>query len=124
MTEPRKKRILVAEDDPSISTLLERVLRSEFEVTVVTNGKQALSLAQTSPPDLLLLDVMMPGLDGLEVAKRARAMPNLKRIPIIFITAKDGSMDVIRGIQHGARHYITKPFKIDDLLQKVRKAIA
>lgn len=118
-----KKRILVAEDDPSIRTMLERVLSAEFDVTVVVDGNQAWQLARESPPDLLLLDVMMPGLDGLEVARRVRAVPALKRIPIIFLTAKDRSIDVIHGIQHGARHYVTKPFKIDDLLQKIRKAV-
>jgi DNA-binding response OmpR family regulator len=119
-----RKRILVAEDDPAIRTMLERVLRAEFEVTLVTDGRQALTLAQASPPHLLILDVMMPGIDGFEVALRARAIPTLKRVPIIFLTAKDAPMDVIRGIQHGAKHYITKPFKVDDVLRKVRKAIA
>jgi DNA-binding response OmpR family regulator len=58
------------------------------------------------------------------VARRVRKVPGLKRMPIVFLTAKDSPLDVIQGIQHGARHYITKPFKIDDLLQKVRKALA
>lgn len=122
MAETRK-RILVAEDDPSISAMLQRVLSAEYDVTVVANGALALSTAEDHPPNLMLLDVMMPGLDGLEVARRAREIPALKRIPIIFLTAKSGPLDVIRGIQHGARHYITKPFKIDEVLQKVRKAI-
>lgn len=119
-----RKRILVAEDDATIRSILERVLSAEFDLTVVSDGNAAWSKARESPPHLLLLDVMMPGLDGLEVARRARAVPALKRVPIIFLTAKDRSIDVIQGIQHGARHYITKPFKIDDLLQKIRKAIA
>jgi DNA-binding response OmpR family regulator len=119
-----RKRILVAEDDPSISSLLERVLRAEFDVTVVADGRLALETVENTQPDLLLLDVMMPGLDGLEVARRVRKVPGLKRMPIVFLTAKDSPLDVIQGIQHGARHYITKPFKIDDLLQKVRKALA
>jgi DNA-binding response OmpR family regulator len=119
-----RKRILVAEDDPTISTMLERVLRAEFDVTVTADGQHALAAAQQLTPHLMLLDVMMPGLDGLEVARRARELPNLKRVPIIFLTAKSAPLDVVRGIQHGAKHYIIKPFKIDDVLEKVRKAVS
>ena len=119
-----KKRILVAEDDPSISSMLERILRKDYDVVIAANGAEALSMALRSPPNLLLLDVMMPGVDGLQVARQVRAHPALKRVPIIFLTAKDGAMDVVKGIQHGARHYITKPFKLDDVLEKVKKAIA
>jgi DNA-binding response OmpR family regulator len=74
-------------------------------------------------PDLLLLDIMMPGLDGLDVARRVRLNPELKKIPIIFLTAKSTPGDVIKGIQHGARSYITKPFKLDEVLSKVKKAL-
>ena len=120
----RRKRILVAEDDPAIATILKKVLAKDYDVTLVNDGPSAVVAAAAQPaPDLLLLDVMMPGLDGIAVAAQVRTMPALKSVPIMFLTAKGTPGDVIRGIQHGARHYITKPFKIDDLLAKVKKAL-
>ena len=124
MPEVPLKRILIAEDDPSISTLLSKVLSQYYSVVVTSDGKSALALAGKPPaPDLLLLDVMMPGLDGHAVAAAVRQLPALKQIPIIFLTAKTGPSEVIKGIQSGARHYITKPFKIDDLVLRVKRAI-
>lgn len=119
-----KKRVLVADDDPSISRLLERVLAQEFDVVSASDGTGALALANQIRPQLMILDVMMPGLDGFQLAGRVRLVPELKNIPIIFLTARDGPLDTIKGIQAGARHYVTKPFKIDDLLGKVRKILS
>lgn len=118
-----KKRVLVADDDPSISRLLERVLGREFDVVTASDGNAALALAGQIRPNLLILDVMMPGLDGFQLAGRVRMVPDLKSVPIIFLTARDGPLDTIKGIQAGARHYMTKPFKIDDLLAKVKKIL-
>ena len=118
-----KKRILVADDDPSISRLLEKVLAREFDVVTSADGTGALSIAQKFRPQLMIFDVMMPGLDGFQLASKIRAIPELKNVPIIFLTARDGPLDTIKGIQAGARHYITKPFKIDDLLSKVKKIL-
>lgn len=118
------KRIVVAEDDPAISAMLSKVLSQFYEVIVTNDGPTALSVAKQLPaPDLLLLDVMMPGMDGHAVAAAARQLPGLKSIPIIFLTAKTGPAEVIKGIQSGARHYITKPFKIDDLVLRVKKTL-
>ena len=104
--------------------MLEKVLAPLYDVSVAHDGNTALALAGKPPrPALLLLDVMMPGLDGLGVAAEIRKSPELKAVPIIFLTAKTGATDVIKGIQSGARHYITKPFKIDDVLAKVKKAL-
>ena len=120
----KKRRILVAEDDPSICTMIVKVLSQHYDVVVASDGKSALARAGEAPaPDLLLLDVMMPGLDGHAVAAAVRKLPGLKGIPIIFLTAKTGPAEVIKGIQSGARHYITKPFKIDDLLLRVKKVL-
>ncbi len=121
MTNPPKKRILIAEDDADLADLLKRLLSPIYDVTHAPNGEIALRLAQEDPPDLLLLDVMMPGLDGFDVAERLNM--GERRFPVIFLTAKTGSLDVIRGIQKGARAYITKPFQIKDVLEKVKKAI-
>lgn len=119
-----KKLVLVAEDDPSIATMLLRILRQNYEVVHVSDGAAALARAGSQPrPDLLILDIMMPNMDGLEVSRRVRLNPELKKVPIIFLTAKSTPTDVIKGIQHGARSYITKPFKLDDVLSKVKKAL-
>lgn len=119
-----KKRILVADDDPSISRLLERVLITEFDVVTASDGNAALALATQIRPQLFILDVMMPGLDGFQLAAKIRTVSELKSVPIIFLTARDGPLDTIKGIQAGARHYMTKPFKIDDLLSKVKKILS
>ncbi len=119
-----KKRILVADDDPSISRLLERVLITEFDVVTASDGNAALALAEQIRPQLFILDVMMPGMDGFQLAGKIRLVRELKNVPIIFLTARDGPLDTIKGIQAGARHYMTKPFKIDDLLSKVKKILS
>jgi len=124
MADAPLKRIVIAEDDPAIAGMLLKVLSQFYNVTVTNDGTSALAAAgKQPPPDLLLLDVMMPSMDGHAVAAAARALPGLKSIPIIFLTAKTGPAEVIKGIQSGARHYITKPFKIDDLVMRVKKAI-
>src|SRR5690606_26574970 len=110
--------------DPSISRLLERVLLTEFDVVTASDGSAALVLATQIRPQLFILDVMMPGLDGFQLARKIRLVPELKNVPIIFLTARDGPLDTIKGIQAGARHYMTKPFKIHDLLSKVKKTLS
>lgn len=113
----------MAEDDESIATMLVRVLSPKYEVHRAMDGRQAVALAEKVKPQLLMLDVMMPGLDGYAAAQQMRLLPGLNSVPIIFLTAKGGAMDVVKGIQSGARFYVTKPFKMDDLLGKVRKAL-
>lgn len=104
--------------------MLEKVLAPHYDVAVAHDGHQAVAMAASPPkPALLLLDVMMPGIDGHGVAAEIRKNPELKAVPIIFLTAKSGATDVIKGIQSGARHYITKPFKIDEVLAKVKKVL-
>lgn len=104
--------------------MLQKVLAPLYELSIAHDGKTALALATQPPrPSLLILDVMMPGLDGHAVAAAVKKNPDLKAVPIIFLTAKSSATDVIKGIQSGARHYITKPFKIDDVLTKVKKVL-
>jgi CheY-like chemotaxis protein len=122
-TPTRRKRVLIAEDDAAIAMLLQRALTRDYDVVLADDGPSALAKAALQPhPEVVLLDIMMPGIDGFGVADRLRMMPALKKVPILFITARGGAMDVVRGIQHGARAYITKPFKLDDVLSKVKKA--
>jgi DNA-binding response OmpR family regulator len=118
-----KKRILFAEDDDSIALMLQKILEQRYEVHRARSGKEVLELAPKVLPNLFILDVMMPAPDGYATAQRLRAIPELKQVSIIFLTAKGGAMDVVKGIQAGARFYVTKPFKMDDLLAKVRKAL-
>jgi DNA-binding response OmpR family regulator len=122
--ESTRKRILIAEDDPAIATMLLRVLGRHYDVEHAKSGAAALARAgQQPPPHLILLDVMMPELDGLSVATGVRGIPHLKQVPIIFLTARTAPTDIIKGIQNGARHYIQKPFSIDEVLAKVKKTI-
>jgi DNA-binding response OmpR family regulator len=119
-----KKLILVIEDDPSVRMLLEKSLSGRYQVELVVDGLAALKrLVQPPVPDLIICDIMMPGADGLTVARRAKTIQALNRTAIIFLTAKSTPMDVIAGIQAGARHYMTKPFKIAELLDKVNKVL-
>jgi DNA-binding response OmpR family regulator len=118
-----KKRVLVVEDDDSIATMLVKMLAQKYEVERARDGAEGLAAADRFHPQLVILDVMMPGLDGYAVAQRLRLVPTLKNVSIIFLTAKGGPMDVVKGIQSGARFYVSKPFKMDDLMGKVRKAL-
>lgn len=115
------KRVMIVEDDPAIAELLARTLDRFYEVRVVNDGGQALQTASELRPDVILLDVNLPNKDGFAIAQQMKDSPVLSRIPIIFLTARDRSLDVVKGIQVGAKHYITKPFKIDDVLKKVQK---
>jgi DNA-binding response OmpR family regulator len=118
-----KKRILIAEDDEAIGSMLAKMLEVRYEVHRCTTGTEALAIADRVRPHLALLDVMMPGLDGYATAQRLKLLPGLKNVAIVFLTAKSGPMDVVKGIQSGARFYMAKPFKMDELLAKVRKAL-
>lgn len=122
--QQRRARVLVAEDDPAIASLLERALRAEFEVMLAADGPEALAIASKDPPpDLALLDVMLPGIDGFGLAQRFKLLPQIRRLPVIFVTALDTPQDKIKAIQAGGRAYITKPFKLSDVLAKVHSAL-
>lgn len=119
-----KKKVLVVEDDESVRTLLQRALATKYDVETIADGYTAVRRVQQDPvADLLICDIMLPGADGLEIARRAKGSDRWKQVPIIFLTAKSTPRDVIHGIQAGARHYIPKPFKLADLLEKVKKVL-
>ncbi|MGK3987909.1 response regulator [Sorangium sp. So ce136] len=114
----------MVEDEEDTAAMIARFLSDEFDTVIATNGVDGLALAQQEPrPDLVIVDIMMPKLDGVSMTKRLRENEPTRRVPVIFLTAKSDPMDVIAGIQAGARHYITKPFVLDDLRKKVRKAV-
>lgn len=111
-------RILIIEDDEAILAFLRRGLGYEgYEVETAENGQKGLALAGGHRPDLVVLDWMLPGMDGLEVCKRLRSMG---KIPILMLTAKDSVSDRIQGLDAGADDYMVKPFNLDELLARIR----
>jgi two-component system alkaline phosphatase synthesis response regulator PhoP len=114
-------RILVAEDDPDIASLLAHYLqRAGFEADMVASGRDVLPRIKKAPPDLLLLDIMLPGVDGLEVCRAVRADEHTAAIPIIMVTAKGEESDRIVGLELGADDYITKPFSPNEVIARIR----
>ncbi len=112
------RRILVVDDDPMVATTIQRVLRPEgYDVDVALGGAAALDRAREQRPDLVVLDLMMPGIDGLEVCRQLRADGNL---PILMLTARSGTADRVRGLDTGADDYLVKPFAYAELLARVR----
>ena len=112
------RRILVVDDDPMVATTVQRVLRPEgYEVEVALGGAQALEQARAQRPDLVVLDLMMPGIDGLEVCRQLRTECSL---PILMLTARSGTVDRVRGLDTGADDYLVKPFAYPELLARVR----
>ena len=116
--------ILVVEDDEIVARTIERSLRGhEFQVAVANSGVQGLQMARRRPPAMVLLDVIMPGMDGYAVCREMRADPLLAETPIIFLTAKSKDDDKITGFRAGADDYLTKPFNVDELLLRVRAVL-
>ena len=117
-------RILIVEDTPELLHILREILTPHYTVLLAKNGSQALDLIGREPaPDLVLLDVLMPGIDGFEVCRQIKSVPNRSGIPIIFLTGKTGSESVVHGFELGASDYITKPFNQPELLARVRAHI-
>lgn len=117
------RTVMVVEDDPAIAELLAHALGRWYHVHVVSDGADALATAVEMRPDLVLLDVSLPGIDGFTVGEAIKSSELLRRTPIIFLTASDRSMDVVRGINVGAKHYITKPFRLEDVVGKVQRLV-
>ena len=113
------EQILVVDDDPAVTSLLRRGLTYEgYQVRVAESGVKALEAARDQPPSLVILDIMMPGLDGLEVCRRLRAADS--HLPILLLTARDSPSDQVHGLDTGADDYVTKPFTFEVLLARVR----
>jgi two-component system OmpR family response regulator len=115
----RSQQILVVDDEPSIVDAVATALRYEgFDVRVAGTGRSALSAAQETPPDLIVLDVMLPDLDGLEVTRRLRA--DGIKVPILFLTARDSIDDKLAGLAIGGDDYVTKPFSLAEVVARTR----
>ena len=116
-----KQTILVVDDDPNIAQLVKLYLEKEgFGVTVETRGDEALDAFQKNPPSLMLLDIMLPGMDGWQVCRAVRQISN---IPIIMLSAKDETFDKVLGLELGADDYITKPFEGKELVARVKAVL-
>ncbi len=121
MDDNKNNLVLIVDDNYKNLQLLGNVLRSEnLEIAVATNGQQAIQIAKEILPDLILLDIMMPGIDGYQVCETLKKEPSTNEIPIIFLTAKTESEDIIKGLSLGAVDYITKPFNTQELLIRVK----
>ncbi|HAE84755.1 MAG TPA: DNA-binding response regulator [Ktedonobacter sp.] len=117
----KKSMVLTADDDPHLLRLVMRNLEFEgYEVLTASDGKQALELIEAREPDLVLLDVMMPKMDGFTVCQRVREFSS---VPIIMVTARGQEQDRVRGLDLGADDYLTKPFGVDELLARVRAVL-
>ena len=114
-----RQRVLVVDDERSITDAVATVLRYEgFDVQEVFTGRAALTAAQDNPPDLIVLDVMLPDLDGLEVTRRLRA--DGMTVPVLFLTARDSSDDKVTGLTLGGDDYVTKPFSLAEVVARAR----
>jgi two-component system response regulator MprA len=113
-----KERILIIEDDDAIQKILKRTFAYEgYQVDSAMDGESGLNLARDNHPDLVILDWMLPGMDGLEVCRRLREMGPA---PILMLTAKDTLVDRVHGLDAGADDYVVKPFEVDELLARIR----
>jgi two-component system, OmpR family, response regulator MtrA len=113
-----RQRILVVDDDPSLAEMLTIVLRGEgFDTAVIGDGTQALTAVRELRPDLVLLDLMLPGMNGIDVCKAIRGESG---VPIVMLTAKSDTVDIVLGLESGADDYVVKPFKPKELVARIR----
>ena len=116
-----KSRVLVVDDDPALAEMLTIVLRGEgFETAVVADGTRALPAVRDTQPDVILLDLMLPGMNGIDVCRAIRAESG---VPIVMLTAKSDTVDVVLGLESGADDYVVKPFKPKELVARIRARV-
>jgi CheY-like chemotaxis protein len=119
------KRILAVDDEPDVLMIIRTALQGEgFEVETASSGPECLEAAAANPPDLILLDVMMPGMSGFDVLKALKAKPETSTIPIIMLTGFSERKKIQEALTSGIDYYIIKPFDFHDLMTKINQAIA
>lgn len=118
-----KSTIIAVDDSLVMQNLIKRALEDQYRVLVVDNAVDALSLIYQEPVSVLLLDVTMPGIDGLELCRTIRNLPQFQKLPVVMLTARDASFDKVQGRLAGATEYITKPFNNEQLCQVVKKFV-
>ena len=124
MSDIGRPLVLVADDDPDILSLIAlRLERSGFETVLARDGEQALAAAHERKPDIALLDVSMPKLDGYEVTARLRDNPATRHMPVILLTARVQEADMARGVEAGADDYVKKPFSTEELRERIQAAL-
>ncbi|MEW5855797.1 MAG: response regulator [Cyanobacteriota bacterium] len=122
-SQAQAKRILVVDDLEDNVSLLEAILAEEgYEIDSAKNGKSALAKIEASPPDLVLMDAMMPGMDGYEVTRRIRENPKLPFIPILMITASENA-NIPQGLELGANDFIRKPIDFEELMARIKASL-
>ena len=116
------RKILVVDDDEHILRSLAQYLELEdFDVTTASSGTEALQRFEESTPDLMVLDVMMPGMDGFEVLQKVRQGADTAALPVLMLTARDQHADIMKGYQMGATSYLVKPFNLDELVEAINE---
>lgn len=119
------KKILVVDDDPYILMSLEFLMKKNgFDVMIARNGTEALDIINNQSPDLILLDIMMPDVDGYAICKHVKSTKHLKDIVVVFVSAKTKDTDVQKGYKLGASLYISKPFSTRDIVKQVKELLA
>jgi DNA-binding response OmpR family regulator len=119
-----KRRVLIVDDEPNIVLSLEFLLRQQgYEVSVARDGEEALAAAEGWRPDLMVLDVMLPGLDGFEVCRRLRERPENATLKILLLTARGREVERVRGMEEGADAYVRKPFSTRQLMKTVAELL-
>ena len=125
MSNSGQKLILIVDDTPTNLSVISGLLKDSFRTKVATSGDKALAIAAgAEKPDLILLDVIMPGMDGFEVCRRLKANPDTSEIPVIFLTAKTDAVDEVQGFEVGAVDYIHKPISAPVVLARVKTQLA
>lgn len=124
MTEGKNGRVLILEDDQDSAALLRTWFETQgYEVMIAADGNEALALADANPPDVAVLDILVPGKDGFEVFKRMRQKEKTRHTAVIFLTVRDEREEMLRGLEMGAIDYVTKPYDLQTLGLRVRNLI-
>ena len=124
MNDAAKPRILIVEDDPDLRRILKlQLLSNDFNVVEAENGAEGFAATQVDRPDCIILDLMMPVMDGFGFLKRVRSLINLKDVPVIILTASEDDRHKLRGFQYQADCYMSKPYDLDVLTDKVRSLV-
>jgi len=114
-----KKKLLAVDDNPDNIAIIEELFQEKYDLRTASRGEEALKIALDFQPDIILLDIMMPGMDGYEVCQRLREYPSLAETKIIMVTAKGALEDRVKGYEAGANDFITKPFAEENILESV-----
>ncbi|HIC32484.1 MAG TPA: response regulator [Flavobacteriaceae bacterium] len=120
-----KKKILIVDDEPNIVMSLEYTFKKQdFEVYIARDGSEALEILKTQTPDVILLDIMMPNVDGYQTLSHIKSDEKLKNIKVVFLTAKNKASDIEKGLTLGADKYLTKPFSVKKIVSEIMELVA